>query len=282
MQLPYDLVCDRQSRELWERNIELCADFEKKTAEAAARPPIPYEEGAIVPVGPWTVLSPQMILDQQHPERHFIGLVNLRPAVEPLWNLKCITRANIAQAAHISAFRHWFDEIFKEYIFKRWGPIEGLQYNGGYSSEPNLDTTTVSLRTKRRIGIHIDTWEGFGWTDRTRAKYRLSVNVGFEDRYFVFSTRTTQEFPIENSKSELFRGREIRGGTRDFQQKLMPGDMSFLRVRVPPGHAYFAPTEFVFHDGSTLGISQHTAMFSVRGFFQHSPVRWFSETWLSQ
>jgi len=40
-----------------------------------------------------------------------------------------------------------------------------------------------------------------------------------------------------------------------------------VRIKVRPGQAYIAPTENIFHDGSTLGTSEVDRHMTCRGHF---------------
>lgn len=280
MSLPFDLIADEGSRATMKQVLSRTADFQVLSDPTLIVGMSDYESGAVVPGCNWTRVDVEF---KREPNKSspFICLLDTRSMVKVLWELNCISADNIDTTRRNRAIGIWYDEVFSHYIEDRWGSVDGIQYIGAYSKRPHLDTTTVSYETGKRIGIHIDAWEKWHWSKTMHSKYRLCVNIGFTDRYFVFANTTAKQFvekigsAIDEGDSDTITDTELVGGTSYFRKHAKQVDLEFYKLRIAPGFAYLAPTDFIYHDGSTLGANEHTAQFTVRGYFQRSHCDWW-------
>jgi hypothetical protein len=103
---------------------------------------------------------------------------------------------------------------------------------------------------------------------RDRSPNRICVNLGCEDRHFLFSP-----VPVEQMQASLQTIGEPRNacayGTQLAREFLaaFPA-IPILRLCVRPGEAYVAPTERLAHDVSTWGRSTIDLALHVLGRFE--------------
>lgn len=99
-------------------------------------------------------------------------------------------------------------------------------------------------RRPRRVGLHHDRWttEAGAALD---APNRIALNLGPGTRWLLYVPHSVAQLRTASGLPADEHGREVLGAFAD--------QVPVLRVAVPPNHAYVAPTEAVFHDGSTLG-----------------------------
>jgi hypothetical protein len=128
---------------------------------------------------------------------------------------------------------------------------------------PGLRTTTYNASLGKRIGLHVDSWDGLPHTRRPSARNRLCINLGTEDRYFVFCPTTVSTIYSELSQT---------GGCESFHHVVnrffqeFP-DSPVLCLRLKPGEYYVAPTENLIHDATTAPKSRPDVAFSMLGRF---------------
>jgi hypothetical protein len=146
--------------------------------------------------------------------------------------------------------------------FKCENPI----FHGLAVHPKGLQTVTIEPKTNQFIGLHVDSWDGFGLTDRDRASNRISVNVGTTPRYFLFvnQTLTTIATALDRSGAAIQSLTPTEVG-RTFMRRFP--EYPVVRLQVNPGEAYIAPTENVIHDGSTAESGGTTKHVTLRGAF---------------
>lgn len=111
-------------------------------------------------------------------------------------------------------------------------------------------------RGSHYVGLHVDSWTPYALEDRHLAPGRLCINVGSEDRFFLFVPRRLSALakelgPLPSSPADRFRRSEANRLATDYMSQ--HPDAPVLALRVRPGEAYAAPTENLIHDGSTQG-----------------------------
>ena len=133
---------------------------------------------------------------------------------------------------------------------------------GFYRNSPNLRSVTYDQSIGKRIGLHIDSWEGGNISDKRYKRSRLLVNLGRSSRYLVFMTT-----PVDVLKNRL----KIEVGPGYFVDQcfIMTKQMkkTVFSIKIRPGEAYIAPTECLVHDGSTRGGRFVDICFTIRSYF---------------
>jgi hypothetical protein len=128
---------------------------------------------------------------------------------------------------------------------------ERIRLLGTCVNEPGLTTcTTYSVKgVKRFAGLHVDDWDRAPMAERTRCRSKISINVGWEDRFFLFINRPI----VELLGGVLVEGNDKQPG-RDFMERYP--HYPVVRLRIRPGEGYIAPTDNMVHDGSTEGMER--------------------------
>jgi hypothetical protein len=138
---------------------------------------------------------------------------------------------------------------------------------------PNQLTTTVNPANGHRLGLHLDSWDMLPLPVRGGSRYRVSVNVGTSDRYFLFVPMTAIEALQISAQSSA----TMQNATTIFRTALrIQPQTQVFRLRVPPGWAYVAPTDNLPHDGSTLGATSFD--FSLHALADFRPLKHFFDT----
>jgi hypothetical protein len=252
------------------------ADGVKQVWGASPSGDTSYEDGALVPAGEWRLPTPddQLQISLAPVDGNpFVAMMDLKDVTEPLWEFGCVTRDNIRDVRKNAAVELWYESIIWPHIQDIWGDIE-LRYNGANENPPNCITTTINYRTDRFLGLHLDTWEVIPILDRRSSLYRLCINIGFDDRYFIFGLTPTDEFMTDDYEKYYYSGKLRYSYTDQIRDRAPKFGMRLCRLRVPPGFAYIAPTDLLLHDASTIGICNFGASFAVRGAFQSSDNHW--------
>jgi hypothetical protein len=120
---------------------------------------------------------------------------------------------------------------------------------------PNRPTVTHDAANLHHLGIHLDSWDGGTPVARLNARKRFCVNVGTQSRYFLFSTvdcaRIDADLNLQGYDADW---QSVTTTATDLARRVLLEDGSgIFRLKVPPGWAYLAPTEFLPHDGSNQG-----------------------------
>jgi hypothetical protein len=137
----------------------------------------------------------------------------------------------------------------------------------GLNQQPgNLKTATINRDIGRYIGLHVDTWDGRNLESLHLATNRICINVGQNERYFLFLPISLKAIASVLSKEmgpawEMPRRYTVIA--RHFMERFP--DMPVVRCRLAPGEAYVAPTENLVHDGSSVGQSDLDELFTLRG-----------------
>lgn len=180
-------------------------------------------------------------------------LLQLRTTDERLWKhpLTSFLLNKIAQAATIS------------------GP---LACNTVAEHEPGLATVTYNHHKQNFIGLHIDGWDKLPVRQLPYARNRVSINLGQEDRYFVFINLTVDDMlahlcdccDIENLTDEKAVSKAFMAAFPDYPP---------IKVRIRPGEAYVAPTDNFVHDATTQGNELKSCHIAFRGYFNPGCVQ---------
>ena len=143
---------------------------------------------------------------------------------------------------------------------------EPLHCIGPTQNPANLQTVTLNRSIGRYNGLHVDDWDGLHLDSRHLATNRICVNVGQDDRYFLFLPFSLMDIAKVLSEEmppgwDMPRRCTLIG--RQFME-LFP-EVPVIRCRLMRGEAYVAPTENLVHDGSSLGQTSMDEQFTIRG-----------------
>lgn len=228
-------------------------------AGAAEYDGVAFDEGAFVPALPFSPLpgaeaamqeaSDMALLDRRV---SVVSLVSFETALVPLLGRGLLATEADEAAVLCGCFPH--DAALAAILAQArtsfvWSPSQ-FHLIGLNSNRAGLVTTTVNEKRHRRLGIHFDSWDSLPMHLRGRSRYRLSVNVGAGDRYFLFMALTAADV-LDALKDEVSAG---SNATQLLRLVLQSGPQRRVyRLRVPPLWGYVAQTDFLPHDGSTFG-----------------------------
>ncbi len=219
---------------------------------------VAFDDGAFIPDVPFASYgagdgqrvdaSDARLLDQR---TSLVSLLSFETALVPLLG-RGLLATDAAEAATLSScFPH--DAVCAATMAQArtslvWSPSK-FHLIGLNTNRAGLVTTTVNERRHRRLGIHFDSWDSLPMHLRCRSRYRLSVNVGAGDRYFLFMALTAADI-LDALKGEV----ETASNATDLLRLVLQrGSHRVYRLRVPPLWGYVAQTDFLPHDGSTFG-----------------------------
>lgn len=133
------------------------------------------------------------------------------------------------------------------------------------------DTTGLPAGFKppdvRYMGMHNDGTAKMTLHTAHRFGNRISVNLGQEDRYFLFvNLSMIQALNMLKKKVDVRSlGLGVGNIPRVFFQHFP--DYPVIRIRQKPFQYYIAPTDNIFHDGSTLGCTKLDITIVYFGYF---------------
>lgn len=137
-----------------------------------------------------------------------------------------------------------------------------------FLGESNLTTTTFNKRENYYIGLHLDSFESREKEIKRESRNRICINLGKEPRYLYFYNLSLDKM------AELCGHQSIKSFenpypiVHDFFSKFH--DYPVIRLTILPYELYIAPTEYIVHDGSTLGTKSVDINLVIRGYFQPS------------
>jgi hypothetical protein len=139
---------------------------------------------------------------------------------------------------------------------------------------PGLPSVTAEGDTDALVGLHVDSWSwlDFGLSYRRRSPNRVCVNLGSEDRFFLFlNIPIGQIYELMNDKNAnsvcAYRPSAV---ATEFMRSFP--SYPVVRVRIRPGEAYIAPPENIAHDGSSIDKNTMDVTLSIRGRFSVCPT----------
>jgi len=227
---------------------------------------IPYSNDAIVPRLPWRTLTS---IEQQ---TLFISKIEKLPSLYiSILNIPQNILAYLKDLSSIEDHKLLKDILQKERVKKgisliqeyietfRIQSAELSEYRIGWNA-PNQMTVTVGSDSCR-VGLHIDNQRG-------SSLHRISINLGYEPRYFLFINLSIEQLYRLLSETDDNVVSKTSGSSRigrAFMQ-LFP-NYPVVKLRVNPGEAYIAPTEHITHDGCTEGTNSLDVFFTMRAIF---------------
>jgi hypothetical protein len=215
-----------------------------------------YEQGARLPRDPWrrpTEEEAAALVMSERPSNMATSVVILKLPDELRDGLRKI-RSN-------SEFEEIQDHL--RTICELGRPLHCI----GPSKNPaNLKTVTFNQDTRQYNGLHVDNWDQLDLRSRHLATNRICVNIGQNDRYFLFLPFSLMDIAraLLGEMGDDWEPPErptVIG--RQFMERYP--EIPIVRCRLRPGEAYIAPTENLVHDGSSVGQSNIDQQFTIRG-----------------
>jgi hypothetical protein len=172
------------------------------------------------------------------------------------------------EAAHHLLMAH----LMEEYALRDFEPVIVRLA----TALPAMRTVTKDTVTNRAqhyyVGMHLDTWEKAPVAERHLAKNRICINLGREDRYFLFVNltlgRMLRAVRGESGSDADFYGTDLG---HDFM-RAFPG-YPVVKLTLRPREAYIAPTENVIHDATSVGKRYPDIALHIIGYFGFVPQR---------
>jgi hypothetical protein len=254
---------------------------------------IVYRPGAFVPTGFWREASlkeysliftnePKSDLSLQDIGSH-IGVIRLpdeilAPLERILEEIRNSQAATLEECELVNTHPESDTIIAKvrNYIQRYCISSNRLELVGLRTTIPGLITVTSSYQKdiSQTIydGLHLDSWDRDPLKLRHKARNRICINLGCEDRFFMFINLTLMDMfhalGLSESKDIYKHYRGVSIG--DEFMKRFPS-YPVVKLRVGPGEAYIAPTENIIHDASTIGKKYSDITLTFLGYFGISP-----------
>jgi len=137
-----------------------------------------------------------------------------------------------------------------------------------FHNDPGKPTVSFDPDTGLHVGMHMDSFDRMPDHLRNRASNRFSINLGTEDRDFLFVQ--WEAVGLLGALAQVHETEPVaaRLATRYLTQ--FPAT-PIWRIRLKPGEAYLAPTENIIHDGSSQHMSCRDIHCTLRGYFVPAP-----------
>lgn len=145
---------------------------------------------------------------------------------------------------------------------------------GVYAKQPGLRTSTTDVdysidsSERFRIGMHLDSHDRLPLRRRHQSRNRICINLGCEDRFFLFINLTLMDMfnALGLSEPEDFY-QHYRGVSigREFMKR--HPSYPVIKLKIAPGEAYIAPTDNLIHDGSSVGKQYPDIVLTFLGYF---------------
>jgi hypothetical protein len=140
--------------------------------------------------------------------------------------------------------------------------------------QPGLATVTtdvdslVDSTTRYHIGMHLDSHDLFPLRRRHRSRNRICLNLGREDRFFLFINLPLLEiFRALNLSDPEDIFQHYRGLNLGYEFMKRYPSYPVIKLKVAPGEAYIAPTDNLIHDGCTVGQQYADINLTFLGYF---------------
>jgi len=227
---------------------------------------VAYEEGARLPREPWrqpTKEEAESLIMAEVPRNMATSVAIVRLPGEFSDDLRQAIRSGSPESLEVNLLQPL------RTICELGDPLHctGLSKNPG-----NLKTITINRNISGRyIGLHVDRWDCFDLDSLHLATNRICVNIGQDDRFFLFLPLSLMAIASALSEKmgpdwETPQRHYVIG--RQFMERFP--DVPVIRCRLAPGEAYIAPTENLVHDGSSVGQSDIDELFTLRGHIRPS------------
>lgn len=141
----------------------------------------------------------------------------------------------------------------KPFAFRCFGiNVPGLEIISHHKSKIHSENSFIDIR---HIGLHNDGDRKMTLSTAYKTGNRVSINIGKDDRYFLFINLTLIQI-VNLLRKKM--GKEIEkvniANIPTYFFKYFP-DYPIIRIKQKPYQFYIAPTNNCLHDGSTIGAS---------------------------
>lgn len=151
-------------------------------------------------------------------------------------------------------------------LHERFGATEKSIIHGATWDRPGLDTVTINPRIGRFLGLHLDSWDGVSFDDRDRSRTRLCVNIGPAPRSFIYVPVRLREAAAAVARARGESPMSVVSALLIRFLSTFP-EIPIVRLNLLPGAGYFADTDNLIHDGSSLLATEPSLHFTMRGRF---------------
>ena len=248
-----------------------------------------YIDAAIIPQEPWRVPTREEyeLLCPSEPLSNIgqwnlgsnIGIVSLPDRIiEPIVVIleEYGTRETLEADNYIIHTKHpnWNNSLDRlvDYLWNYCLYNDAPQPLSLYTALPGLKTVTRKDLggpfERSYVGLHLDSWEKAPLKQRHKSKNRICLNLGREDRFFLFINLTLIDMFRAMGLSEPddiyknYRGLHLG---HKFMNRYP--DYPVVKLRLAPGEAYIAPTENVIHDATSLNKQYPDICLHFTGYF---------------
>jgi uncharacterized protein len=247
-----------------------------------------YIAAAYIPLNPWreptpseyeSLCAPNLLADlSQWTVGSDIGIIRLSDEViSPLEEIfeDYGTRYHLSENNYRAHTTHplWENALTQVRLELEKYSLQGLKPEilSLASAYPELWTVTQEKMNpfkKEFVGLHLDSWDKKPLRRRHLSRNRICINLGREDRHFLFIDLTQIQMFHKMNLSEPeniysdYRGLHIG---QKFMQ--MFPDYPVTKLRVAPGEAYIAPTDNIIHDATSMGKLFPDIALHITGYF---------------
>ncbi|MFD8751413.1 hypothetical protein ACFV0O_10600 [Kitasatospora sp. NPDC059577] len=185
-----------------------------------------YEDGAVLPVGPWQSLTTS-------------EAASLRPTGLTA-DSTLVELAKLPDGPAPAGLASLADPLGDPDAF----------HVGRTTSPAKALTTTPNYQDGRRIGLHIDNWDKLNYRSKHTGRRRLCFNLGPGTRYLLLGSLDIRAICrcLHTDPNDRYPHTD---DLRAYAALGLP--LRVFRLRLDPGEGYIAPTELLPHDGSTEG-----------------------------
>ena len=233
-----------------------------------------YCAGAIVPQIPWrspTAVELDLLWAHDPPPRELgIGIVQLPPEILAAFVAEGVQ--SVATVEEVKAkLRHQCQSALSQ-LTEFFAPFclseTTITINGMGARPPGLWTSTFDRQRQCQNGLHTDSWDKLPLSQKHLATNRICVNLGCEDRFFLFINLPEVELLkwLGQWSAEALAQPWLRELTQEFMQRYPKYPV--VKLRISPGEAYIAPTENMIHDATTLDMQHLDIKVMLRGHYR--------------
>ena len=230
---------------------------------------VAFRRPAYVPRGPWRAPTAEeyetLLLAGTAPPQPtaFVGLFRLSREFHAfiegsgLWSIHRLedARSFLRRVDFIDEMKGYLEDVLPFCVSP-----ESFHVIGFNVGPPDLPT--LGMDAGKRLGIHVDDWDMA--PRRVDSRNRICINLGREPRMFMYINAALDQLGSDLGEDE--NGRGTRVGHR-----FMAANTAYpvVSVRVDPCEAYIAPTDNVFHDGTSKGKQYPDVTYNILGYFKH-------------